>query len=104
MVNMIDVVSILQYVIQNYMLTYLTKVSIRGTVLAWGDQDFLKHCRSFGGNFLLTGPVWSTWRKAGGRRDSSAQNVAEGSIGSSESLLAMSAGGAAGVLPLCLVR
>ncbi len=86
------------------MLTYLTKVSICGTVLAWGDQDFPQHCRSFGGNSLLTGPVWSTWRKAGGRGDSSAQNVAEGSIGSSESLLVMSAGGAAGVLPLCLVR
>ena len=63
------------------MLMYLTKVSICRTIASWHDQDFREHYGSFGGNSLLMLPAWSTWRKADGRRDSSARNVGAKSIG-----------------------
>ena len=63
------------------MLMYLTKVSICRTIASWHDQDFREHCGSFGGNSLLMLPAWSTWRKADGRRDSSARNAGAKSIG-----------------------
>ena len=63
------------------MLMYLTKVSICRTIASWHDQDFREHYGSFGGNSLLMLHAWSTWRKADGRRDSSARNVGAKSIG-----------------------
>jgi len=77
---------------------YLTKVPICRIIVEWDDQDFPEHCKSFGGNSLLTLPAWSTWHKAGGRMGSSAQNVAVANVGPSGNLLAMSVGDAVGVL------